>query len=408
MRLTAANAGLQEQLNNRRVMVNSQDTEIVFNASTELYEIRPIGGEHDQVTTRRFATPFLNLEKYGVGSEGAKAAPTTRTAGKHYYNVWAVDDRGRVTNLGAEKPVTLVEGEVPVIQIATGHPCRVILQHTTESGKYNAEKGQWVEIILPRGQATLADMGNATEPTTAASQNNTADGYVTLGGSSYAVSYFTEIPTTGEWQKEGDIAYVNGIPARCIASAAGNNGGTWILLPSGANALAEGESTLSRDEGIRDSITVATKEMRLMYFTAPKTGSRKNIEVCTGTTGAGATPTVVQFGVFEVNPATGKLTRVAVTANNTALLKTAGETYKQATEAAWAAVAGARYAVGLLVVTAAATPTLGGISSTLVNTILGQSPRLTGLVSGLAEIPAEVEPANVKNSSSLFYAATLP
>lgn len=411
----APQVALQEQFTNRRVMISSTDCTIRFNASTESPEIRPIGSNTDLVTTRKFPTPALNVSKFASGSEEAKAAPTTRAATTHYYVVWAIDDRGRKTNLSAEKSVTIASGEVPVISIITAQPCRVLLEHGTSAGTFT----EWVEIILPLGQAVFADMGSAiggqawsssglpTRPTTATSENNTAAGFVMLDTNGHAVSFVTEIFKTGEWQKEGDLLYFNGIPGRCITSASSNNGGIWILLPANINVLNEGESTISRGECTTTAVTMSTKVLRLGFFTALKTQIIKHIRVTCNAAYVGV-PTLIQLVSYSINPSTGELTLIKKTANNTSLLATAGEGYEPEFESSWEKIAGERYALGILVVTTGTAPTIGGQSNSLASSELAKIPRLSAAQSSTESLPGSIAAGSLSASSAIPYIAVAP
>jgi hypothetical protein len=238
--------GLEALLTARRVMCASTDWMIRFNAISAEWEVVPVGSNADSVTTRRFGRPEVTLSKYASGSAQAKSAPTTRGAGEHFYTAHAVDDRGRVTNLAAEVTTTLAAGEVPVLNVATGQPCRVILWHGVAAGVFT----EWVEILSPLGNGALADMGNAIggyewsaaglpfKPTTAAAENNTAAGRILLDANGVAEGFGTAPPTTGEWAKVGDRwPVLNGTSYVCSVAAAGNNGGTWLPLETGARAL---------------------------------------------------------------------------------------------------------------------------------------------------------------------------
>jgi hypothetical protein len=411
--------GLEAQLEARRVMLASMDSRVRYNVSTASWEVRPVGANHDSVTTRRFSQPLLSLKKLPSGSAEAKAAPTTRTVGKHYYAVWAYDDRGRRTNLSAEQNLTLAEGEVPNIEIQTGEVCRVILLHGTEAGVFT----EWVEIILPLGLGVLADMGNAiggqewltaampTKPTTATSENNTAAGRVLLDSSGRAESWVSAVFTTGDWQELGDVLTLTGsgpgcgMRFVCIAAHSSGNGGTWVATGL-SNALTSGEATLQRGETTTTALTMASGLMRLGFFTATKTQTIKHLRVnCVGA--AGATPSVIELAAYAV-AAGGELTLISKTANNTALLKTAGEAYEQELETSWAKVAGERYALGLIVVTSQTAPTIGGNSSSLNSSELGLAPRMCAAQSGLTEPPTSIAVASLTNSSAIPYIAAAP
>lgn len=249
-------AQLEELLTARRVAISSEDGDIRYNKDSELWEWAPLA----PVVTKRFPQPALTLTKFAKASAGAKSAPTTRAAAKRYYRVWAIDDQGRQTQLSAEQNTTPAEGEVPVVAIKAGFPCRVILETGTEAGVFT----EWVEIILPTGYAVLADQGNAiggqtwsavglpAAPTIAESQNNTANGRVTGG---VAESFAAAVFTTGEWQKAGDILTLpSGQRYVCTVNAAANNGGTWVAAPTGMSAYrlirsADGRGTVAAEAG---------------------------------------------------------------------------------------------------------------------------------------------------------------
>lgn len=246
--LTVINTALNEQFTNRRVQVSSADWTLRYNTSTASPEIRPAGGMQDSVTTRRFSQPAINLSQFAVGTAEAKAAPTTLTAGKLYYRLWALDDRGHKTQLSAEKSLNLAEGATPSLQIELGYAARYILERSKVEGNFAA--AEWMEGIAPTGFiSSVADMGNAaggqewtklgeaskqtgltsgTAPTTESAQNNTAFGYQGLDTNGRFQGWGSR-PTTGEWQKEGDSwTLATGAREHCTVAAAANNGGTWI------------------------------------------------------------------------------------------------------------------------------------------------------------------------------------
>lgn len=413
--------GLLSQLTARRVMLSSTDSQLRYNSGVESWEIRPVGSNMDSVTTRRFGQPLLTLTKFAAASEQAKAAPTTRGTGTHYYVVWAIDDRGRRTSLSAEKSVTLAAGEVPNIAISTGYPSRVILEHGTSAGVFT----DWVEIILPIGQAVLADMGSAiggqawsseavpARPGTGTAENNTAGGRVLLDSGGIAESYGSTIFTTGEWQKAGDLFTVpSGRIYVCTVSAAANNGGTWTALPFGQPGLATGESTVARRAATTGGLTMTSQLLRLGFFTAEKSETITKLRVGVGTTVAGSTPTLIRLGVYSINPATKVLTLIRSTVNDTTLLA-AQATYEKALSESWAKVAGERYAIGLLVVTAAAAPTIAGISIGLPATELGVSPRESATLAAQANLPETINDDGATapfcaNSTGIPYFAMVP
>ncbi len=291
----------------------------------------------------------------------------------------------------------------------------MILWHGTSAGVFT----EWVEIILPAGQAVLADMGSAiggqawsssslpSKPTTAAAENNTAAGRVLLDSAGVAESYGSAIFTTGEWQNAGDIFTTPaGTRYVCLASATGNNGGTWTALPSGENELETGESTIPRGQAT-GSVTQTSELLRLAFFTAKKTQAIKHLRLSCAATEAGATPTLVQIGVYSVSES-GELTLIASTANNTALLATKNTLYTQELTGTWNKVAGQRYAIGLLVVTTKTAPTIPGIVSTLSSTELGTAPRLCCAQASVTELPNTIAAGSLTNSTSIPYFVATP
>lgn len=171
-------------------------------------------------------------------------------------------------------------------------------------------------------------------------------------------------------------------------------------------ALSAGESSVPRDV-VMASVTMSSQSLRLAYFTATKTESVATVRVQTTGTAAGATPSLIRVGLYSV-AANGDITLVASTANDTALLAAQNTMYSKALSAPYTKQAGQRYAVGLLVVTAAAAPTVAGAPVTLVASEVGLAPKLGGLVSSQADLPASVVSASVSDSANRPYIALVP
>ncbi len=125
----------------------------------------------------------------------------------------------------------------------------------------------------------------------------------------------------------------------------------------------------------------------------------------TSTTAAGATPTLVRYGLYEAN-ASGDLTLRASTANDTALLAAADTRYFKAFSASWQIKAGRRYAISILVVTAAAAPTLLGLPAVAagfdagVAAIFSQDPKRSSNFAAQTDLVA-----SVTNAQAAAYAA---
>jgi hypothetical protein len=192
--------------------------------------------------------------------------------------------------------------------------------------------------------------------------------------------------------------------------ATGVLGGANLFLPrdgvSSDEAITTGEETLSRAHCNANTISLTTQQMRLCYFTARKTESVTQVRIPPGAVAAAATPTLIRVGVFSV-AANGDLTLIASTPNDTTLLASTATASTKALSATWSKVAGTRYAVGLLVVSSATMPQINGATS-FASTEQAIAPRMSGLVTGLSDLPSTVATASVANSSARPYFALLP
>lgn len=183
-------------------------------------------------------------------------------------------------------------------------------------------------------------------------------------------------------------------------------------LPATDLFTAGGETTCPRL--LATSLTVANTSgtMKLSYFTARRSGTIANVRVYGGSTAAAATPTVVRFGLFTV-AANGDITLVASTANDTTIFATLNTAYPKALSAAYAKVAGQRYAFASLVVSGAAMPTFMGlkIGDAVINNGAAAAaiePRLVGAVTAQSDLPESVVAASITNSGGFQYAELLP
>lgn len=181
-----------------------------------------------------------------------------------------------------------------------------------------------------------------------------------------------------------------------------------------AGLLTGGESTVPRalvDNSSSSGLRLDSGVLRLTYFTAKKTENITQLRVITGNPAAGATPTLVRFGVYSV-AANGDLTLVASIANDTTLLSTTFSRFTRSLSATWAKTQGQRYAFGGLCVTAAAAPILAGAITSAFNAgEAAEEPRLTGTVTGQTDLPASILAASVgttTNAFGLVYGALLP
>lgn len=163
-----------------------------------------------------------------------------------------------------------------------------------------------------------------------------------------------------------------------------------------ANSLASGEETVPRSLLGSPTTLSTTQALRLTGFTARKTETITQVKMITGGTAAGATPSLIRIGIYTV-AANGDITLVASTPTDTTLFAAANTAYTKALSAAFAKVAGQRYAVGLLLNTAAAFPSIvsAGGGNTAIDKFALTAPMLTAQVTGQADLPASVANASV-------------
>lgn len=182
--------------------------------------------------------------------------------------------------------------------------------------------------------------------------------------------------------------------------------GQWLASMSSPNSLVPGQDTMSRFDIAIASASVSSQSIRFTFFTATRDETVTRVEMFSGTTAAAATPTLIRMGLYTVAD-NGDLTLVASTPNDTTLFAATTTLYNKALSAPYAMVKGQRYAFGILVVTAVATPTFYGHSSIPVAVAL-YPPRLAAAFSGQADLPASIASASLIATNQAFYAAFLP
>lgn len=187
--------------------------------------------------------------------------------------------------------------------------------------------------------------------------------------------------------------------------------GTDIRLPSSESPLAatlltNGQETFPR-EIASSSVTQSTGVLRLGYFTARKNETAVNAVVVTAATPAGATPTLVRYGLYSV-ASNGNLTLIASTPNDTALLSVALTVYSKAFSVSVAVNKGARYAFGVLVVTGATAPTIVGGTQGGAAALHGLAPRLAGQMSSQTDLPSSVTAGSIVDTVSRPFGILTP
>jgi len=178
--------------------------------------------------------------------------------------------------------------------------------------------------------------------------------------------------------------------------------------PADPNRLATGEATYRRGDVIAANVTSNTQLLRLVYLTSQKSFTTTQVRVLGGAAAAAATPTRCEIGLFEINAA-GDGTRVALIENDTSLFAASNSTYTRSWLASYNVVAGQRYALSWLVVTAVAAPTYSGVLLTVPMDVEAAFPlRVTGRLNNQTTTPASFTAASVIGSNTRPYGVILP
>ncbi len=204
-----------------------------------------------------------------------------------------------------------------------------------------------------------------------------------------------------------------------ISTAMSLAGGTTTLLPDALSGvgttpsldpLTAGQNTLPRYLCSSSVSMGGSQSLRLTYFTASASGSYTQLKTATSTTAAGATPTLCKMGLYSVD-GSGAGALIASTASDTTLWSATNTVYTRATQASYNVTAGQRYALAVLVVTAAAVPSVVGASmagAAAANTLMSEGPRLSGSLAAQSDLPASFTDASLSGVASVYYAELVP
>jgi hypothetical protein len=173
--------------------------------------------------------------------------------------------------------------------------------------------------------------------------------------------------------------------------------------PMTPNLLTTGEETFPREFlNSTSSVAPVSQQLRLVYFTARKSEITTAVKVYTGSTAAAATPTLCRIGLWSVD-ASGNLTLVASTANDTTLFAATSTAYPKSWSTPYSKVAGQRYAAGALVVSATTMPTFGGNSVIYSAEAVGV-PVMAAALSSQSDLPASISAGSLSSSGQRIYA----
>ena len=180
-------------------------------------------------------------------------------------------------------------------------------------------------------------------------------------------------------------------------------------LPTAATQLsAGGESNFPRF-AITSSVTMTSHLLRIRFLRATKDETIATLRTSTTGTAAGATPSLVRWGIYEADAAGTTFTLVASTANDTALFSGTNTRYSKALSATWNKQSGKIYGCALLVVTAAAAPTIASPAAFVgsANETL-ELPITYASLAAQADLPASLTSAGLSNATGAPYCAMVP
>lgn len=181
--------------------------------------------------------------------------------------------------------------------------------------------------------------------------------------------------------------------------------GQWLASDPEPNDIAVGESTIGRLHVSSSAVVISTGNIRMTHFTATKTETISQVQLSSGNTAAAATPTKIQLCVYSVAD-NGDMTLLASTPNDTTLFAAANTIYTKSFSAPFQKNKGQRYAFGVFIETAVATPTfMGAISFSQVTPI---EPKLASFIGSQSAIPSSISNGSLLVSSQITYAALLP
>ena len=171
-------------------------------------------------------------------------------------------------------------------------------------------------------------------------------------------------------------------------------GSTHLLVSTG------GQFALSRSANAFDNIQTTSGVLKLTYFRAQRTETISEVRAWVGAVAAGATPTRAQYAVWEATEDGALVAMVGSTPNDTALFSAPNQSAKtKSLSVSYQQIKERYYAVGLLVVTAAAVPQFGG-TFVGVDSESGDADRWCGQIAGLTTLPATASAGTVSDASS--------
>lgn len=170
-------------------------------------------------------------------------------------------------------------------------------------------------------------------------------------------------------------------------------------IQSNSELVDAGEYVIPRAFCSTASATTVSGGLRLSFFVAKRSESISQIRFSSGNIAAGATPSLCKLAVYSVD-SSNNLTLLGVTANDTALFVSSSTDYTKTLLTSFNKIAGQRYALGVLVITAAATPTFIG-SLANIATSNAEPPWTCALLSGQSDIPTSILAGSLTSTGTL-------
>ncbi len=173
-------------------------------------------------------------------------------------------------------------------------------------------------------------------------------------------------------------------------------GSTDLLVSTG------GTFAMRRFANAFDNVGTGTQVLKLTYFRCQRTETISQIRTWVGAIAAAATPTISRFGLWTANP-DGELTAlVASTTNDTSLFMGSTQSAKtKSLSSSYQLIKEQYYAVGLLVVSSAATPQFAG-TFVGVDAESGSGDRWAGQATGQTNLPSTLAAVSVVDASSVI------
>lgn len=212
-------------------------------------------------------------------------------------------------------------------------------------------------------------------------------------------------------------AFFGGGPGKTVSDAeyqqlvAMYNSGISLASLAASSSLAPvGElQSLPRSEIRSNAVATVNQELLLTHFVASSSMTVGRLVMYSGTTAAGATPTLVRWGIYEVE-ADNDCALIASIPSDTGIFAAANTEYVRALSANVALLAGKRYAVGTLIVTAAALPSVVGSPSVgpAIQNSMKLQPTVASQMGGQADLPATASFGSVNGTDGRrFYTRLL-